>query len=162
VTTRQAATAASAPVTIGGREFQASPLTDRDSAELDNWVQTRVIKTARDSLDEDTSEQERQETMDSANRIAQSMTWLWGDGAAILATPDGMARLAWQMCKDNHPGLAFEEIRAAILQPTAVDDIAGVFDFLHPALTAKKNDKPKAKKKRQKGSRKGKRKRRKS
>ena len=122
MTTAAQATAAPVELRLGGHSFRMSPLTDRDIAELDNWLRTRVIRTARESLSPDTSPNDRQLVIDSAVRVAMSMTWMSGDGARQMATLDGMAQLLWQGIQHNHPETTPEQIRGLLLDPVTIEE----------------------------------------
>lgn len=122
MTTAAQATAAPVEIRLGGHSFRMSPLTDRDIAELDHWLRARVIRTARESLSSDTSLEDKQLVIDSAVRVAMSMTWMSGDGARQMATLDGMAQLLWQGIHHNHPTTTPEEIRASLLDPATIEE----------------------------------------
>lgn len=115
----QKLTAASMPLKIGSKTFQASPLSDKDLTELDNWVRADFIRTARKSLTPDMSTAEREETLSVAMRIAQTLCAFRGSGARQLASVDGMIRLVWQSVKHNHPNVTEDELRALLLTPEA-------------------------------------------
>lgn len=110
-------TSARRPIRLGDREFLASPLTDRDIAELDEWIQEHFIDLARRSLKPSTSEADRELTMRVAMREAMSLTWLSGQGARIMGTVDGLSRLLWQMIHHSHPEVRPEQLRAYLIDP---------------------------------------------
>lgn len=147
---RAEATAASAEITIEGKLYQISPLTDIDIGELDNWVRVRVIRLARASLTGEETEAEKKSTMQSAFEYASPLTWL-NKGIEEMATLDGVARLLWQVLKKHHPELTVKYIKACIVTDKIdVDDTMDVFDLLN-GLTkeaAKKKSPQRAKSKR--------------
>lgn len=114
-----------------GKTLWMSPLTDRDIEELDNWVQARYIDNARKSLSKDATAQEREETLRVAMDGALVLSWLSGLGAKLLATVPGMAMLAFQSCRANHPGLTYEEVRQEMLSPESVRAVESTFNQLN-------------------------------
>lgn len=140
-------TAASLPIVIGGKTYQASPLSDKDLAELDNWVRADFIRTARQSLTPGMTSAERDETLSIAMREAQGLCAFRGTGAKQLATLPGMIRLVWQSIKRNHPTTTEEELSALLLTPDkaaeAIAEANSVFAQLNmpekqPAKAGKK------------------------
>lgn len=125
---RQTATAAAAPLQFAdGTVYQMSPLSDKDIAELDAWVQSRVIQMARASLSKDAPQSERDETLRIAMQTASSITWLSGQGAQILATVPGWTRLVWQAIKRNHPDVTEEELSAQMFSAENIREVNRVF-----------------------------------
>lgn len=117
------------PIFLGKEEYLAQQLTDRDISELDEWIRSRFIEMARKSLASDASEEERERTLRVAMREAQSMTWVSGQGARIIGTIDGLARLMWQMIHHNHPGVTPEQIRRHLADPeTMRENMARIND----------------------------------
>lgn len=132
---RQRATAASETITIGGREFQMSPLTDKDIAELDSFVQQRSIQIARDSV-AGQSDEIRRETIAIAIECALGLTWMAGRGAKILATVPGMARLLWQSVKRNHPEITVDELQELMLERNNIETVTDTFKKLNNSAEA--------------------------
>lgn len=91
-------------------ELQMSPLTDRDTDELDNWVQYKIVELARQSV-ANASPAEREQTIQVALQQAQTMSWTNGSGTAALATASGKARLLWQSVRKQHPAVTEEQLR---------------------------------------------------
>ena len=150
---RQAATAAAAPLQFSdGTVYQMSPLSDKDIAELDAWVQSRVIQMARASLLKDAPQSERDETLRIAMQTASSITWLSGQGAQILATVPGWTRLVWQAIKRNHPDVTEEELSAQMFSAENIREVNRVFTEQN---VVKEPAKEPAKKKGPKETRKG-------
>ncbi len=133
MTTAQEATAAPLELRLGDRTFRMSPLTERDIAELDHWLQSRVIRIARESLPPAASEEDRRLTLDVALSRAASLSWMSPEGARLMATLDGMAQLVWQGVKTNHPGIAPAEIRELLLDAANLEESLGAFDRLNNA-----------------------------
>lgn len=154
---RQAATAASAPLTFAdGTTYQMSPLSDKDIAELDAWVQSRIICMARESLPKDATQSERDETLRIAMQTASSVTWMSGQGAKLLATVQGWTRLVWQTIKRNHPDVTEEELSAHMFSPENVREVNRVFTEQNVVKDPAKKKTRKGRKRKKKGRRGGK------
>lgn len=104
-------TGAPIPIEIDGKEFRFSPFDDVDFTELDNWVQQRFIKQARASLDEKSSQRDRDETMEIAMRTASGLSAFSGTGARVMSTIEGMSRLLYQAICKCHPDQTVESVR---------------------------------------------------
>ncbi len=107
--------------------YKMSPLTDRDIAELDEWVQSRFIRAARESLDETTPADIWERTMRLAMREALTLSWMRPPASAIFQSIDGLARLAWQSMKRNHPDLSVQNIRHLLFDPQNIDKVQEAF-----------------------------------
>jgi hypothetical protein len=107
---------AATPLFLNKKEYRATRLDDVDIAELDEWVQVTVIQRATKALTEDMPATLREEVLRSAHREAATLTWMGGQGAKILATVDGMARLVWQMLKKSHPDLTPDFVRQEMIK----------------------------------------------
>lgn len=112
---------------LGSKEYQLSPLTDRDDLELTDYVRQRYIRNARD-WSRSMPKQDRDEIMSVALRTASGLSWRSDDGRAILSTPEGLARLAWQGVRGNHSGVTPEVILEAITaNPEDARNVADAF-----------------------------------
>ena len=121
-------TAAPTPLVLGGTQYLMSPLTDRDIAQLDEWIRTRLLQTVRQSLkDQDVDDDDYEREMRIAQKSALSLTWLSGEGAKILGTVDGMSRLVLQSVGRNHPELDLESIRKMLLDPSNMNEVNDAF-----------------------------------
>jgi hypothetical protein len=95
-------TGGSCPFRVSGKNFDASPLTDRDYAELDEYVQDQIIQSARRSC-KDLSKEERRELLTIAVRASVGVRWNDEEGTRILFnTPVGQSYMFWSMVKHNH------------------------------------------------------------
>lgn len=119
------------PLKIGGVEYMASQLSDKDIAELDEWLRARFISMARDSLGPDCSQKQIDDTLAVAMRDAMGLTWMSGIGARVMASVDGVARLAWQMVHHSHPTVTYEEIRKHMYDPRNMANVNDAFDGLN-------------------------------
>jgi len=124
---RAALTAASTPVVLSGRTLQFSPLSDKDIAELDRYIQARYIQLARESLPASATEQERKETLSLAMTAAAGLTWMSGVGQRMMATVEGMARLCWQSVKKNHDDVSLEWLTHELFDPSNLDAVKDAF-----------------------------------
>jgi hypothetical protein len=105
-------TAASVPITFAdGTTYQFSPLTDKSIDEIDEWLQAKVIETARHSLKPDTPKEEREETLRIAVQESQKVSFLNDDGLLLLATVPGMTFLCWLALRREHPEVTQEQLR---------------------------------------------------
>lgn len=112
---------------LGDKEYLLSPLTDRDDLELTDYVRQRYIRNARE-WSRSMAKQDRDEIMSVALRTASSLTWRSPDGQAILSTPEGLARLAWQGIRGNHAGVTPEKLLEQILaDPQDAHNVADAF-----------------------------------
>lgn len=119
------------PLHLGDKVFNASPLSDKDLAEMDSWVQAKTIRIARESLPSNASPAEREETLTIALRLAQTLTAWSGTGAKMIASVEGMTRLVWQSCKRNHPELTEDCLREYMFDPDNIRETQRVFKKLN-------------------------------
>lgn len=110
----QSVTAAPHPVTLGGKEYRMSPLTDGDFEELNNWLRSGVIQMARKSLTPGMTTEEREETLAVAMREARKVSYLSDTGRAAMTTVEGTAYLMWLGLRRNHADLTPEQVREAL------------------------------------------------
>jgi hypothetical protein len=132
-------TAASRPLILGGDTWNLSPFTMRDIEEMDAWLQAKYINNARLSMDgENLSEAQRSELLQSAIAGSITITMISTLGSKLLRTPQGMARLMWQMAKRNHPGISCEQFKESMFNPENVNAIVQTFNDLNKDIgTAK-------------------------
>lgn len=127
-------TKATWPLVIAGKEFAASPLTDKDYEELDNYIQSRVIEVARASLSS-LSTQERSEMLQAAIKAAASSGWGTTEGGKIMRTVEGMLRLGWQMIRSTRISyedfckLARKDTETTLASVEAIDVVFGKLNF---------------------------------
>jgi hypothetical protein len=111
-------TAASIPITFkDGTTYQFSPLTDKSIDEIDEWIQAKVIETARNSLKPDTPQAEREETLRIAMQESQKVSFLNDDGLTLLATIPGMTYLCWISLRKEHPEVKLSDLRDILSDP---------------------------------------------
>ena len=153
MTTHAQATASPAEIHLGSLRLRLSPLTDRDISELDQWLQQRVIRTARASLAADASPEERRETIAIAIETAATLTWMSATGARLMSTIDGWAQIIWQGAHRDHPDMTPGEIRKHLMDPGALDEARETFERLNIPKGVKKKQHKKPKPKRPRGRR---------
>lgn len=125
--TYQQMTAASVPIVLeDGTTYQFSPLSDRDLAELDAWLQSKVIQIARQSLTPDLSQKERDETLSLAMREASNVSFLTKAGQTQLATISGMVHLLWMSIRKNHPDVSEDTLQSKLMEN--IDNIRIITD----------------------------------
>lgn len=115
-----------------GKELRMSPLTDRDIAELDQWVQARLIQNARKSLPPDATQADRDETLRLAMQESLTVSWLTGVGAKMMLTVDGIARLAWQGVHKNHPDITLDQLQTLMFKEENVKRAYAAFKRANP------------------------------
>ena len=101
-------------LTIGGKKFLMSALTDKDMAELDEFAQAKLIDNARRSLPDDCSDKIYNRMMALAMRESLGISYARPPGSKIFSTTYGLARLAWQGVKRNQPDITVDEIHTAM------------------------------------------------
>lgn len=115
---------------VDGTEYRMSPLSDKDIEELDSWVQSEFLATARKAA-EGASEEEYERLMRVAMQEAMGLTWMSGPGAKRMATVYGMTRLCWQSVKRNHPDVTFDELRTKLFDPANIRRLREEFQRLN-------------------------------
>lgn len=145
------------------RTFNLTPMSDRDMTELDNWLQAEYVRLARASLPDFCTPEERQETIQMAISKAMTLTFLSGEGAKIMGTVQGMARLIWTNLKRHHPDVSFEELKSYMYDPANIKEANETWRNLNLGPRLPKGDKggeapgksePGKRKRRRRGSRK--------
>jgi hypothetical protein len=123
-------TAAPGEVQLGENFYRMSPLTDRDLEELDNWLRVRIIRLARRST-EGLSEKEATATMNQAFAFASKLSWTSDEGASLMATRDGVAKVLFQGIHANHPEVTEAQVYAALVEPGTVRAAMDVWRLLN-------------------------------
>jgi len=131
MSTRIDATAPPAELKLGGKVFQFSPMTDEDIAYLDQWVQQRHIRIARQSLGDDATDEQRDRTERIALEQASTMSFMSGTGARIISTIDGWSQIMFCGIRKNHPGVTSKDIRDLLLDPENLDKLQDEWELLN-------------------------------
>lgn len=101
------------------KEYLASALTDKDLSALTKWVQSRVVAIARNSLreqlesedpDDSISQGQYDEEMGIAYTAALGVSIYSPKGIAVFNTPEGVARIGWQMLRKEQPNISYEDL----------------------------------------------------
>jgi hypothetical protein len=106
-----------------GNEYEFLPLTDRDIDELEEWLQSRLITIARNSLDENCDQQQRDEIIKMAIREGAKVTWRSQQGLEMLANPKGIAQIAYYSMRKRHPELKIATLRELMQHSENVAEI---------------------------------------
>ncbi len=110
--------------------YNVSPLTDKDIAELDAYVRHVHIQTAIDASANQTSSM-IDRLVNAAVYQASSITFMSPQGAAIIKSQDGVARILWHGLKHNHPDLTHERVRQMMYDKTTIAEANRVFKELN-------------------------------
>jgi len=97
-----------------GKEYRLSPLTLRDYAQLDLWLEKEVVERARRVFADEKDEKVRSVEIRLAQREAQTITWETLKGAELICTPEGVARLLYLALHHNHTELTLEQVKDMI------------------------------------------------
>ena len=114
-------TGAAYPLKIHGKEYSARTLTDKDHAELDAYVQSELMRVARETLTSDMTTEERREQLSAALSIVEGLSWGSVEGRRVMSSLKGMTRLGWQMIKHYQPKLEFEVFYEHLIKYNGVE-----------------------------------------
>ena len=123
-------TAAAYPIRLGGVDYLVSPLSDKDLAELDNYVRATHIRVAVEStksFDAATQAQLRGYAIEQAS----SITFASEQGAKIMRSLEGIARMLWQGIKHNNPNITVEQVQSYLLDSDARSEANRIFRELN-------------------------------
>jgi|SRR6185437_6117870 len=141
--------AASAPLTLKGVDYNISPLSDRDWDELNNWLRSRLIKIARNSLTPDMDQESRDEVVGAAVREASKIDLMTGRGLRELSGPEGQCRMLYQSLKREHPRMTAEQCKKLLFRDDgkpdgeSIKEFARIFSDLNMPERLRKKDKDK-------------------
>ncbi len=156
MTDRVRATAAPTTVKLGKCEFKMSPLTDEDMGIMDQWVRSRHVRIARDTLPADADEAQKDRTERIALAQASTMSFTSGTGLSLMLHIDALAQLFWCGIRQYHPDMTPEKVREIILDPESLAIFQDEWDRMN-AKTKKKSGDEKKKKRKEKMSKKSRR-----
>ncbi len=115
-------------MTIGGKQYLVTALSDRDFDELSLWRQARVLRMARASLDRDAPEAEKRATLKAAFEYATEIDFL---SEAMSGDPitqkEALVQFVWRLLRKR------QEVRledATALVEEHVADMAAVIERL--------------------------------
>lgn len=127
-------TAAPVPFSIDGVEYKMHPMTDAVHAELDRWVQLKVIKASELSDD--------LETRRIGVEVASVATWRGKYGAALSRTDEGVARYMLASMRQSHPGVQLSTVLAWVKDRDKLTELNRAFALangINPTLPPAKN-----------------------
>lgn len=119
-------------VTFDNIEYKIRRINDKDIALLNEWVRGRIVSIARSSLEGVEDEFTRQETLSAAITKAMSTSWMYGDGAKMMASPEGLARIIWQAMQGVDDRLSYEDMRGLMLIPEHVNEVTRSLHIIKP------------------------------
>ena len=126
--------ASAVPVQINGKSFRVSPLTDRNIGEVNHYLRSKAIKTARESLDKDTPP----DLVDATLRIAiqEASKIDWTDDVSLIMAPDCMMYIFWLSLQREHPNYTQEDFSQDVgSDPECLARIMDAFNICQPFMT---------------------------
>ena len=112
------------PVMLGGREYRFSPLTLEDIEELDNWVRAQYMRRVLGAIPKDADRADKELAMTIAQRTCVNLTWLSGQGAAMIASHAGAVKIAQLALAKRHPELTEDGLKGIMRSdPEAISSI---------------------------------------
>jgi len=119
--TLQELTAAPLKVTVGGRDYFISPLTDKDKGALLIWLRNDYIAVARAAV-KDEKEAIRTRVLSEASDRAAKLALFDGEGySLIISKPGGIAYQLWLSLRHEHSAITLEEVEQIIQDPEAIE-----------------------------------------
>ena len=149
MTDRVKATAAPATVTLGKQTFKMSPLTDEDMGIMDQWVRSRHVRIARDTLPADADNEQKDRTERIALEQASAMSFTSGAGLALMEHIEALSQLFWCGISKYHPDMTPEKVQEIILDPENLASFQDEWDRMN-AKKKQCKDKDEKKKKHKK------------
>lgn len=105
-----ALTGGSVPIRLNGTVYQVAPLNDKDVSELDSYVRFIHMETAKEAA-RGADQGMQQMILSAAIGQASSLSFMSPQGAAIIKSIDGVARILWHGIKHNHPEVTHDFVR---------------------------------------------------
>ncbi len=106
-------------------------LSDRDISELDMWIRGKVVAIARAAITDDSTAAEQAALLEAGMSKAMRTSWMTGDGRALIASPDGLARILYQADETGHD---YGEIRAMLYDPNVLQRVAEAVREIQPKM----------------------------
>lgn len=131
MTDRVKATAAPTTVKIGTEEFKMSPLTNEDMAIMDQWVRSRHVRIARETLSANATEEQKDRTERIALEQASMMTFTSGSGVALMGHLDALSQLFWCSIRRYHPDMTPEKVQELITDPDNLEAFQDEWDRMN-------------------------------
>ncbi len=133
--------AAAHPITLRDVEYRIAPLEDHQIDEVNNWLRSRMIKIASESLKGVTDQEQRDEVLGAAIREASKLDFMTGRGFRELVNRNGISQLLWQSLRREHPTVLLENAKQLLstddgkLDQNAVTLFAKMFADMNINLT---------------------------
>lgn len=124
------------PIQLGDQEYLLSPLTDRDWGEIDFWIRSEFLRTAKSAAGVPGSE-EYDTIMRIALLEAPTLVHNRWPGSKMLATAGGVARIAQQSLKKKHPQLTLDEVFALLRTSEAKQELREKFELANDSNAKK-------------------------
>lgn len=132
---------------LGDKTFEVSPLNDASRDALDEWVRSKFVERVSPIINSLTSEKDKAIALDRAYDKALSLTWMSGEGAKLMGTVEGVARMLYEGVRQNHPDLTYEALCELLFDPENIRKANAIFRELNVRRGAKQEPpkKPKSK-----------------
>lgn len=124
-------TAAPVTVRLDGRTYQMGPVTEGDVGYFQRFVRVEMMRTARESLPADATDEQRRMTEDVALRRAMLVTLDSPEAVLLLNTTEGLAHLVWRGVLKHHPDVPYEAVLAALEDERARSEIVETWNLLN-------------------------------
>ena len=128
-TDQPTAASSGVPLQIGDRSFVAMPLTDRQWGEMTRWLQSRMFRIYKGSIDPELSdiEQEREEqhALSLVSRLDARVSM-----KDIAVVPEGFAFWTWQMVRRAHDKITLEEVTKLLEDSNETDNVYTAWKLL--------------------------------
>lgn len=126
------------PITLGDKSYEVSPINDVAHDSLDNWIREEYLQHAA-ALIAKLPQADKEIALRVAYSTALTMSWLSGEGARLVGTMRGIARVLWEGIRINHPDVPYEEILRHIQNPEIISNANKVFNALNTRKVADKD-----------------------
>jgi len=137
--------AAAHPITLRGVEYRIAPLEDHQIDEVNNWLRTRLLNIARESLKGVADQDVRDETLGAALREASKLDFMTGRGFKELVNRNGISQLLFQSLRREHPTLTLDNASLLLtdlegrLDKGTIDLFAKMFVDINISLVKKES-----------------------
>lgn len=96
------------PLEIGKTRFDASILTDRNFADIMNYVRSKYIAMAYEA-GKLLKPEERREIVQDAMKVAADLEWTSDETQSIIWKEEGVLQLGFRSIQKRHPRVTYEE-----------------------------------------------------
>lgn len=118
------------PFKVNGQEFAASAFSDRDYADLTGYIQAKYLEQAK---------RIGKDAYKFAIAAIGNITWGTNEGFEIIGTNEGTMRVGWQLIRQRHPSIDFEDFKSHFPEKgtpeldDALNNVVEAFNFVHRA-----------------------------